>query len=208
MAVSDVSISNLALQKLGAIRINSLADDSRNARSCNACYEALRDEEMGAYPWNFAKKRAVLAPSTIAPAFDYTYAFPLPPDCLSVLLPNRTNLDWAIELNDDNMLSILTNEGPSINLKYLKRITDPTRFDQSFVLGLAYKMAFHMAEEITQSNEKKQDAAQAYKDVIARAKRNNAFQNEPTQAPEDTWLTVQRNGVGSSVPPGSWYSVG
>jgi hypothetical protein len=207
LAVSDVSISNLALQKLGAIRINSLGDDSRNARSCNACYELLRDEEMGAYPWNFAKTRIVLAPSSVTPAFDYTYAFPLPPDCLSVLLPNRTMLDWRIEQHQGS-LAILTNEGPSINVVYLAKVIDPMRFDQSFVLGLAYKMAFHMAEEITQSNEKKQEAAQAYKDVIARAKRNNAFQNEPTQSPEDTWLTVQRNGIGSGVVPGSWYSVG
>jgi len=207
LAVSDVAICNLALQKLGAIRITSLSDDSPNARSCNACYTVLRDEEMGSYPWNFAKKRVVLAPSATAPAFDYTYAFPLPTDCLSVLLPNRTTLDWLIEQND-GVLSILTNEGNSINLRYLAKVTDPTRFDQSFVLALAYKMAFHMAEEITQSNEKKAEAAQAYKDVIARAKRNNAFQNEPIDAPEDTWLTVQRNGIGSKVAPGSWYSVG
>jgi hypothetical protein len=198
----------MALQKLGAARVNALTENSRNARSCNACYELLRDEEMGAYPWNFAKTRTVLAPSAAPPAFDFAYAFPIPTDTLTILLPNSSFLDWKIE-QQGGQTCILTNQGASINLTYIAKVTDPTRFDPSFALALAYKMAFHMCEEITQSNEKKQDAAQSYKDVIARAKRNNAFQNESVRPPTDSWLTAEwtsRDGFGTTIP-GSWYSV-
>lgn len=198
----------MALQKLGAARINSLTEDSRNARSCNACYEFLRDEELSAYPWNFAKTRVVLAASATAPAFDLDYAFPIPSDAVTILLPNRTLLDWKVE-QQGGQTCILTNDGPSINLIYIARVTDPTRFDQAFALALAYKMAFHMAEEITQSQEKKEEAFQAYKEVIARARRNNSFQNEAQDAPTDTWLGAQWSsidGFGTTVP-GSWFSV-
>lgn len=191
MATSDVSICNLALQILGASRITSLTEDSRNARACNACYEAMRDAELRVYPWRFAITRAVLTPSATAPLFDYTYAFPLPADCLRVLLPNRARLDWKRE-TQGGVQVILTNDGTSINLRYLKRVTDPAQFDPAFVKMVASSMADFMCEQITQSNEKKKDADAKYEKARAEARRNDAFETISDTAPEDSWVSAQR----------------
>ena len=194
MTTSDVLISNLALQKLGAKRITSLTEDSRNARSCNACYELLRDRELSTQFWNFAIKRATLTPASTTPIFGYQYAFPLPTDCLQIILPQRPYLDWKREIQGSQQV-ILTNQGASLNIRYVARITDPTQFDPCFVEGLACKMAMHMCEEITQSNEKKADAQQQYKDIMGQAKKNNAFEKISLSSPEDPWLTAQRVGA-------------
>lgn len=203
MATSDVSICNLALQILGASRITSLTEDSRNARACNACYEAMRDAEIRAYPWRFAITRAVLTPSATAPLFDYTYAFPLPADCLRVLLPNRARLDWKRE-TQDGIQVILTNDGTSIKLRYLKRVTDPAQFDPEFVKMMAASMADFMCEQITQSNEKKKDAGQRYKEAKAEARRNDAFETISDNAPEDSWVSAMR----SSSSDTNWLRFG
>ena len=47
---SVVGICNLALTKLGAARITSLTDDTKQARALNAIYEATRDAELAAQP--------------------------------------------------------------------------------------------------------------------------------------------------------------
>src|SRR4051812_44976933 len=107
MATSDVSICNLALQKLGATRIAALTDNSRNARAVAACYEQMRDRELRANPWNFAKARAQLAAAGTAPAFDYNNAFPLPTDFLRLILPQQVGLDWRME-SQDNQRVILS----------------------------------------------------------------------------------------------------
>lgn len=191
MATSDVAIANMALDKLGAARIVSLGDDSRNARACNACYAQLRDQELRAHGWNFAKTRATLAAHATAPDFDFDYAFPLPTDCLRILPPKRTGLDWTIE-NHAGRSAILTNDGDAIELVYIARITDPTVFDALFDDALAARMALHMCEEITQSNQKKADAKDDYIGAIRRAKRTNAIEQVPQDAAEDPWLAARR----------------
>lgn len=184
--VSEVSISNLAMQLLGAKRIVSLTEDSRNARACNNCYEILRDAELEAHPWGFAVQRAVLAPDVTAPLFDYLYAFTWPSDALRILPPRRYPLDWLMEGR-----KILTNDGNTLQVRYLKRITDPAQFHSTFVLALAARMANHMCEEITQSNQKKADAEKAYKEAIAMARKMNAFAKTAVEDIEDPWVSVR-----------------
>jgi hypothetical protein len=198
MAASEVSICNLALQKLGARRITALTEDSNNARQVNACYATLRDKELRANPWNFAIKRATLTPLATAPLFDYLYAFPIPADCLRVYRPNRSSLDWRRETQDDQQV-ILTNDGDSINIRYAARIVDPNLYDVCFVEALASKIAWHCCEQITQSNEKKATAAADYKAAIADAKKTDAFEDMAEDAPPSSWETARFDGDDSEM---------
>lgn len=194
MAASEVSICNLALQKLGAGRITALTENSNNARQVNACYEALRDKELRVHPWNFAVTPATLTPSATAPADpNYGYAFPLPADCLRLLLPNRSQLDWNI-VRHQNARAILTNDGDSISIRYIARVTDPNEFDPAFVDMLACKIAENCCEQITQSNDKKADVQQQYKLAKADARMLDAFEDEPLDAPESGWETARLGG--------------
>ena len=157
-AVSETSICNLALQLLGEKRIASLSEDSRTARACNESYELIRDRELAAHPWNFARKRATLAASSTDPEFDFDKAFPLPSDYLDIITPrDRNDLDWQIE-NHEGAPAILTNDGDTLEIQYVARITDPAMFHTLFVYALAAALAEHLAETITQSNSKQEKA--------------------------------------------------
>lgn len=183
---SEVGICNRALQKLGADRITSLTQDSRNARSCNAVYESARDAELRAHPWSFATKRTILAPDATAPEFDYEYAFTLPDDCIRVLKPEGEEIDWAIEGG-----KILTNMGDTLNLRYTARIEDPNLFDVLFRESLAQRIALELCEELTQSNQKAQIVRDDYKTIIKEARRNNAIERRSEEPPEDSWITAR-----------------
>lgn len=193
MATSNVLICNLALQKVGQSRIVALDDDNSNARHCNVCFEPLRDRELRASAWNFAVKRATLAASATIPEFNYNLAFPLPTDLLRLLLPPRLGLDWKIEAIDGSP-AILTNDGTSLEIRYIAKITDPTKFDALFVEMLAAKIAWHLCEVLTQSNTKKQMLKEEYKDLRAEAKRLNAFEQIPSEEPMDSWLAARQQG--------------
>ena len=54
--MSEVSICNSALIKLGASRIASLTEDSKEAKLCYEQYPILRDEVQASHPWNFCTK--------------------------------------------------------------------------------------------------------------------------------------------------------
>jgi hypothetical protein len=187
---TEVEICNRGLQILGAKRIVSLTEDSRNGRACNAAYEVLRDAEYRKHPWNFATKRAQLAADSTAPLFNRLRAFSLPSDYIRLLSDdpeyNLNSVDWQIEGK-----KIITNDSAPLNVRYIYRVTDPNEMDVLFREALAASIALELAEEITQSNAKKEFAAGKYKEAIDQAKRVNAIERVALQPPEDPWVSVR-----------------
>ena len=199
MATSDVAIANLALTKLGDLRITALSDNTKPAREINAVYSMLRDKLQRTYNWRFCVKREVLAADTTTPAFDYSYAYPLPNDCLRVLqinayypAPDLSDLisssgqEYVIESG-----KILTRSSGSLNLRYLARTTDPTKFDSSFDEAFAALIAYNVCEALTQSDAKKNAALRDYRMALMDAIRANAIENPPESIADQTWITVR-----------------
>jgi hypothetical protein len=191
MAVSEVAICNLALQKLGAARIVSLTQDDPNARDCNVAYGPARNRLLRRYGWNFAKSRAALTASGTTPAFDYDYAFPVPTDFLRLILPPDASIDWVVE-RIDGRRAILSNDAGPIYIRYVALVTDPTEFDPLFDDALACALAYQTCEKITQSNTKRADIASEFKEAIRVARQMNAFETLPAEAGEDSWLSARR----------------
>jgi hypothetical protein len=187
---SKVEIANRALQILGAKRIVSLTEDSRNARAISAAFEPVKLAELRKHPWAFATKRVQLAASATAPAFTKARAFPLPADYVRLLPPdseeNFNDLDWEIEGK-----SIITNDSAPLNVRYIYDVTDPNEMDVLFRESFAAKLAEQLCEEITQSNTKVATAQSFYKDAIAEARRTNAIEKTAQKPPDDEWVTCR-----------------
>lgn len=185
---SEASICNRALQKLGAERITSLLEDSPNAQECNASYSELRDFELSSHRWNFAIERVALAADATAPAWGRANSFTLPADYLRILPPypedNVQYRDWQIEQG-----KILTDDTAPLNVRYVKRVTDPNLMTPSFREALSALIAVELSERLTQSNTKKAALRSWYEEIIAKAKKNNSIQNPAFIFPEGTWLT-------------------
>lgn len=186
MPQTQIDLCNSALQRVGATTITSLTDNSPEARACVVAYDSNRRSELRKYKWNFAITRAILTPDTTAPAFDYAYQFTLPTDCLRVLRPNTEDLDWNIEGR-----KILTNDGSTLQLRYIADVTNEALFDSVFYDVLAAALAVDLVERITQSNTKKQLLMAEYKDLVNMGRRVNAIETGPEDPPDDGWWTVR-----------------
>ena len=187
---SKVEIANRALQIVGAKRIVSLTEDSRNARAINAAFESVKRAELRKHPWSFAIKRVQLAADATAPLFSRSNSFPLPSDFIRLLSPdpevNFNDLDWVIEGR-----SIITNSSAPLDVRYIWDVTDPNLFDTLFREVMSAKLAEQLCEEITQSNTKIATAQAFYKDVVTEAKKTNAIEKVSEEPPEDTWITCR-----------------
>lgn len=182
MAQTVIDCCNSALQRVGAASILSLSDNSPEARACSVAYDSNRRDELRRHPWNFAIKRVVLAPDATAPTFDFKYAFSIPSDCLRVLRPNTADLDWQIEGR-----KILTNDSTVLNLRYVADIEDCAQWDASFYSVCAIALAIDIVEKLTQSNVKKKSLFDEYNDEIKVARRMDAIESGPGEAPDDDW---------------------
>lgn len=185
---SEVSICNRALQLLGQTRIATLSENSVAGRAVNNCYAELRDAELMAHPWLFAKKQASLAASTDTPAHTYDNIFVLPSDCLRLIFPtNEPHLDWDIHGKE-----IYTNWSAPLDITYIAQITDTNTMHALFREAVAAKIAMNTCEEITGSNGKYAVAEDMYKKALREARRTNALMRLPQEGADDPWITVRR----------------
>jgi hypothetical protein len=186
-----VSICNLALQRVGAKSISSLAEDSTAGRACNRVYAQARDSELRANSWAFARERVQVAADSTDPVFGAAKRYAIPSDSLRVLPTNGVD---GTDTQDDFEIYgrfIHTDHSSPVNLVYVKRITDEGTFDALFVELLIARIAMDISEKVTQSNKKKEEARFHYKEVQKEARRVNAFERPPQKPPTDTWVTAR-----------------
>jgi|TARA_Y100000296_G_scaffold61607_1_gene71465 hypothetical protein len=145
---SFVEIASNSLRLLGDDPITAFGDDTERARLVNAIYEEMRDEVTRAATWNCCKARQVLASLSSTPAFGWAYYHQLPSDCLRVVdvLSGDTRIDHEVEGRQ------LMTDVSSVNLIFLKRVTDPNELDALFISAYTARIAAELALPVTGSN--------------------------------------------------------
>lgn len=183
---SVVDIANRALDKLGHGAITSFTDGSKAANLLDRTWSIVRNQVLRDHPWNFAVKRAILAPLSDSPSWGFTYQHQLPSDYLR-LIEIRDLRAGEYQLEDGKILA----DSDSLYIRYIYEVTDPNLYDALFIDSLATKVAFELSEALTQSNAKKNLLGEEYTLSIQRAKSIDAVENPPTVFQEDSWLEVR-----------------
>jgi len=180
MAVSEVTICNLALSWLAGNLIISIDDDINEAKLCKANYELSRDAVLEAIAWTFATKRYALTPEANTPAWGYAFQFTLPADIITILevtdvssTPNgANNLDWRREGH------MILCDASNIYVKAIFKQTDPVRFPPNFVQALASRLASEIAIPLTESASLMKEMEGKYKDRLLIAAGTDGIQGK------------------------------
>jgi hypothetical protein len=174
---SKVSLINNALIEIGVATIVSPSEDSEAARTANAIYDELLDQELQDHDWTFARTRAQLPAQVAAPAFGYTYSHLLPADpyCLHVL--EEVN-DYEFILEGRTLLS----DSTPLQIRYIYRVTDHNQLSASFRKAFIYKLAAAFAIPLKGSAELKAAMETAYTFWHKRAKSRDSQQDSPVDA--------------------------
>tara|TARA_R100000458_G_scaffold59881_1_gene72423 strand:- start:4949 stop:5518 length:570 start_codon:yes stop_codon:yes gene_type:complete len=183
LTTTETSISNSALVKLGAERINSLTETNRRAQLCNEQYEKVRDEVLRAHPWNFAIKRMELSQLTTTPAFEYDYEYLLPSDCLRVLELHDNTIKWSIEA-DRKLLS----DSATVKIKYISRVTATAEYDSLFIEALSFRLAADISYALVQSSSLSQKLLGEYENVLSAARSIDAQEGTAPDLIDDSFV--------------------
>lgn len=158
MAVSNTSICNMALTRIGAKRINDYDDASDTkpeAIQCRLHFEQTAKALIRSHWWRFAKHRVQLSQDTADPAFQWTYAYLLPNDFLRAILvydgsdlpSGRTYVSYELEGQ-----RLLIDES-AVYLKYIRWVSDVTKWDPMFnevmILKLALKLVIPLSQDVS-----------------------------------------------------------
>jgi len=149
-------ICNLALSRLGCKNtVSSISDPkSPEERLCKIWYDSCRQIALKKLAPNCALGRKIVPKLSTAPVFGYAYAYQCPTDCLKVLgigdIQDKEN-NYAVEEG-----KILTDEDyeNGMNLRYVKNLTDVSKFSIEVILAISAEMAEKMALPLAQDEKK------------------------------------------------------
>lgn len=186
IVISNTSIANSALSKIGADRISSLDEDSKKARLCKERLPFLRVEVLAAHNWKFAKKRANLAALVSTPAFGWSYEYQIPSDYVNMVIdPTEidTPCDYIIEgrkiLADDSSLDIL----------YIFDEDNYGNWEMLAAETLSWRLAADISYAITGSKEVAKLMMEGYGQWLKDARYSDSRQ-QPMRGPvTDTYIT-------------------
>jgi len=208
---SQVEICNLALSNIRVGSINSIDEASVSAQYCKLKYDIVLDSVLRGAPWNFARKQTALALNTDE-LFDWAYCYQYPSDCLRInrlksrhdrLTQAETGYAIRPEYYDQQYLqqsrnrkikyAVMNASGNKVIganeaelwIDYLIRVTDPNKYDSSFILAFAWYLTAEIAVPIIGGDNGRAERAaafQMYKATIAEAMAMDA--NEQENGPE------------------------
>ena len=183
---SIVEICNLALDRLGSKNIMALDESSKQARTCNNCYEAIRDATLRDYPWQFATKRHTFAQLAATPEYEYDHAYSLPSDFIRLVeLYEMDSESWEIEDN-----KIVCNVD-TLYGKYIYRLTDPTKFAPDFVIAYSKHMAAHMAYKITGDRNLAQEVRGEYVGLLGMSEFVDSSEQSDQKLAAEDWISAR-----------------
>lgn len=149
---SKIDIFNLALTKLGAKRATS-PTETGNATHVNAVWDAILEEVLATFPWNFATRRVSLARLSTTPTYGYDYQFRIPaqPKSLRIweAVPDTENPTKLYVIEGDAEGGLLLTNFNAIDIKHTVLILDTERYNPLFREVLALRLASEVAYAVT-----------------------------------------------------------
>lgn len=198
--VSDTEIVNDALTLLGSGSITSLADSELKAAvEARKIYAIARDAVLASQNWSFAITRTQMSAMAAAPLFQFSEQYQLPADCLRIVMVG--NIYVGVDLSDFRGMPteqfavegrrILSSLGAPLPLRYVRREEDTGLYHPCFIQMFAGELAEQLAEPLTQSDTKRQRAADFKTTWLRKAIEANAIELPATKLPDDEWIAVR-----------------
>ena len=201
MSSSVIDICNRGLIHIGAFPIQSLSEQTKEARLCNRFYPIALASTLRDFAWNFAKKNLPLAllQETFV-GWEFVYAHPI--DCLKArriydpttdgtgkrydteagayVTPDPIKYEIVVS-NDLSTKWICSNYEDAI-LIYTANVTNPNLFDMQFVDALGYRLGMSLAIPVKAKPALKQSLANDYAIRLTMAEASNANESKEAES--------------------------
>ena len=181
---SEVQICNDALAFIGIPAIVALSDNSKPARQCNLIFDDKRDYLLRSFEWKFATIRTNLAPLTAAPAFEWSYQFQLPSNCLKLLyVGDAYGYDYPYKLENNKILA----EYDVLYIRYTKQVEDTNDMDVLFRAALSAFLTTHLTTALG-VKEEYEKCLEDYETKIADARFAGSIEDPHESIVAEDWL--------------------
>lgn len=196
---SRTEIANGALIKLGVQRIALLTEATEQARVLESVFGRLARSELRKQAWSFALSATSLGRIADPTGGIYDAAFNLPTDLLRIVQFNESWLVYNMGNFADGSSTPYSIEGRTLltndttaRIRYVRDLSaDTALWDASFVEAFTCRLAVEVGPTLTKDKQKVRDAEVGYRTALMDAKRANAIELPPQEAPDSSWAVAR-----------------
>jgi hypothetical protein len=178
-----ITISNLALVKIGSQVIISFNDGTTPSRLCNLLYPITVNEVLRLNNWSWAKGLATLTQTATPPAIDWSYSYALPTDFSRILEVNDFGAS-SPHSSFEIIGNLLYSDDASVSISYIKTVTDPNLFDDLAVEVISTRLAQKLAKPLGGSETLEQRLGQEFQRMLEEARRIDCTSSYPRRKPQ------------------------
>lgn len=147
---------------------------------------SLSGEDSTLYTAYTSGGTAKKALTPLKPDFNYDCRFDLPADCLRVLELVDSREPWEVVGRE-----LRTDEGITVPMRYVRRLTDVTLYDPLLTSTLVARLAFERAQRLTQSTTLKQELREDLRALRIRAQMVDGQEGGQAALDRDDWEIVR-----------------
>ncbi len=206
--MDKTGVANLAIRKIGANRISSFTDGSRESDLMLDLYDPIRDEFLEAFPWSCATTTVPVQTLSIVPysgVEGLTIAYALPNDFIRPIAVSNIGATFKFESfksEDNTMTRVLLSDMANLQLKYVFRNDDPSSYSPSMVTALATRLGAEIGFNIAQSAKKAEMLLKEYEEIRLPDAKSRDSGGTPETPAQSEWETARLSGRGSMVDVG------
>lgn len=197
--MTPTAIINMALREVGADRIGSLDDASKEARVARDIYHPQRKWVLAQCGWNGALKAAALTQMEDTTPTFYAYAYEVPTDLVRVLSVHDSNdiessipyeLGYQAGSGDDeaNVYAVLCHSNQAY-MRYIFDQQDLGALSVGFHMALTFALARAFVSALPASSaDTKKYTDDAWRRVLTQAKAIDGQEGYPDKMAEGSWM--------------------
>jgi hypothetical protein len=163
-------IINAALLKIGEPRCVGFSDTTFiPARTVAAIYTQTLKQVSREHEWKCLSTRSELTVNETAPAFGWTYSYPIPEDCMRIIAVNGIRRLSCESFWKQEGLNIYTN-ADAVELEYVAFDDDATHYDNLFINAITALFASRLVAQRRRDANLSSALLAEYNQVLSRAR--------------------------------------
>jgi hypothetical protein len=199
-ATTELDVVNRALTKLGEPEITTLAGSDKQNRVMRGIVDPVRDRFLREGVWNPTVERATLAKDTVAPNHGWDSRHLLPSDFIKMVSVESTTGNARIGKQGSMPESIeyrieggyvMNDESGSVQIIYVKRLEDMSRYDSSMTEALATLYAHEACMSLVQDSGLRDRLLQEYHFQLKSALKHDGWEDGYYKLPVDDYIAMR-----------------